>query len=220
MTDPSTDEYTLLGLLADIRAAAGDRDGRLMQPELVEHIRGLKARADEAEQLRGFAQRVMEAWPEGGLDGFDLQDTAEEFGLLQRVEVAEPCGEGCSCVEYGADFPTDCYHRTSLLLPEPDARAWVNPLAAEVEALQSKLAAERAASVIEWEPGRSYTAAELLRRAIFGLRVRRNRPPWRAVSHLFGCGSGVAHHLCRWAGRDPDTGDAIDATRSDMEITP
>jgi chromosome segregation ATPase len=52
MTDPSTDEYTLLGLLADIRAAAGDREGRLMQPELVEHIRGLKARADEADRLR------------------------------------------------------------------------------------------------------------------------------------------------------------------------
>lgn len=52
MTDPNTEEYTLLGLLADIRAAAGDREGRLMQPELVEHIRGLKARADQAEQLR------------------------------------------------------------------------------------------------------------------------------------------------------------------------
>ena len=138
MTDPSTEEHTLLGLLADIRAAAGDRQGRLTQPELVEHIRGLKARADQAEQLRGFAQRVMEAWPEGGLDGLDLQDTAEEFGLLQKVEVAEPCGKGCSCVEYGADFPTDCYHRTSLLLPEPDARAWVNPLAAEVEALRNR----------------------------------------------------------------------------------
>lgn len=48
----SADEYSLLGLLADIRAAAGDREGRLMQPELVEHIRGLKARADEADRLR------------------------------------------------------------------------------------------------------------------------------------------------------------------------
>lgn len=57
MTDPSTDEHTLLGLLADIRAAAGDREGRLMQAELVEHIRGLKARADQAEQL---AARVAE----------------------------------------------------------------------------------------------------------------------------------------------------------------
>jgi hypothetical protein len=52
MTDQSTDEDTLLGLLADIRTAAGDREGRLMQAELVEHIRGLKARADQAEQLR------------------------------------------------------------------------------------------------------------------------------------------------------------------------
>ena len=33
------EEYSLLGLLADIRAAAGDPEGKLMQDELVEHIR-------------------------------------------------------------------------------------------------------------------------------------------------------------------------------------
>lgn len=59
MTDPSTDEYTLLGLLADIRAAAGDREGRLMQPELVEHIRGLKANADGAALLGQASAQVM-----------------------------------------------------------------------------------------------------------------------------------------------------------------
>jgi hypothetical protein len=47
------DGFLLLGLLADIRAAAGDSEGRLMQPELVEHIRKLKAQADEADALRG-----------------------------------------------------------------------------------------------------------------------------------------------------------------------
>jgi hypothetical protein len=45
------DGFLLLSLLADIRAAAGDGDGRLMQPDLVEHIRQLKARADEAAAL-------------------------------------------------------------------------------------------------------------------------------------------------------------------------
>lgn len=192
MTDPSTDEHTLLGLLADIRAAAGDREGRLMQAELVEHIRGLKARADQAEQLRAEVEALRECW--NCLRSLSRHvERMREAGLVQ-------------CDDTG---PEDW---ARALLSQPGVH-WVNPLAAEVEAL-------RAASVIEWEPGRSYTAAELLRRAIFGLRVRKNRPPWRAVSHLFGCGSGVAHHLCRWAGRDPDTGDAIDATRSDMEITP
>lgn len=34
----------LLGLLADIRSAVGDPEGRLMQPELLERIRGLADR--------------------------------------------------------------------------------------------------------------------------------------------------------------------------------
>lgn len=35
------EEYSLLGLLADIRAAAGDFEGKLMQDELVEHVRAV-----------------------------------------------------------------------------------------------------------------------------------------------------------------------------------
>jgi hypothetical protein len=41
------------------------------------------------------------------LDGGWLQDTAEECGLLVRVEVTEPCGDVCQCAEYG-DFPQEC----------------------------------------------------------------------------------------------------------------
>lgn len=70
----------------------------------------------------------------------------------------------------------------------------------------------RAESVIEWEAGRSYTAAELLRRAIRGLHVRKGRPLWPAVMNLCGVGSNVGHHLCRWAGRDPDTGAELKET--------
>jgi hypothetical protein len=81
-------------------------------------------------------------------------------------------------------------------------------LAAEVEAL-------RAASVIEWEPGRSYTAAELLRRAIRGIRGRKSRSICPAVENLFGCGNTVARYLCRWAGRDPDTGQEIAARKGE-----
>jgi hypothetical protein len=72
----------------------------------------------------------------------------------------------------------------------------------------------RAANKIEWEPGRSYTAAELLRRAIRGLHVRKGRPLWPAVMNLCGVGSTVGCYLCRWAGRDPDTGKEIDAARA------
>lgn len=36
-------EVACLSLLADIRAAVGDPEGRLMQPELLERIRGLAA---------------------------------------------------------------------------------------------------------------------------------------------------------------------------------
>jgi hypothetical protein len=90
---------------------------------------------------------------------------------------------------------------------------WVNPLAAEVEALKLELAAERAASVIEWEPGRSYTAADLLRRVIANATPRKRDMLWPDVMKLCGVGSTVAHYLCRWAGRDPDTGKAIAARK-------
>ena len=81
-------------------------------------------------------------------------------------------------------------------------------LATEVEKL-------RAASVIEWEPGRYYAAAELLRRAIRGIRGRNGRSICPAVENLFGCGNTVARYLCRWAGRDPDTGKDIAARKGE-----
>ena len=43
----------------------------------------------------------------GDLDGGWLQDKAEALGLLVRVDVTEPCGEGCSCAQYD-DFPQMC----------------------------------------------------------------------------------------------------------------
>ena len=50
--DAQREEFTLLGLIADIRAAAGDPSGRLMQDELVQHIAGVvKERDDLRERL-------------------------------------------------------------------------------------------------------------------------------------------------------------------------
>lgn len=42
------------------------------------------------------------------LNGGDIQDKAEELGLLVRVDVTEPCcEEHCHCAEYG-EFPQQC----------------------------------------------------------------------------------------------------------------
>jgi len=59
-----------------------------------------------------FFRKVWDAARDGyrEIDGGDIQDWAHELGLLEKVHVDAPCGEGCRCEEYiGADFPTDCY---------------------------------------------------------------------------------------------------------------
>lgn len=45
-TKQATTDYYFLSLLADIRAAAGDPEGKLMQDELVEHITGMAQDAE------------------------------------------------------------------------------------------------------------------------------------------------------------------------------
>jgi len=68
----------------------------------------------DLEKLRGFANRIMESWPTGDVDGGDLQEAAEKFGLIEPHQVTEACCEGCNCAEYG-DFPQTCYRKTPLL---------------------------------------------------------------------------------------------------------
>lgn len=58
------DNAVLLDLVARIRAAAGDPNGRLMQDELIEHIAGLRA-ADTADHFRG-ARKMVGAPDAGG----------------------------------------------------------------------------------------------------------------------------------------------------------
>lgn len=38
-----------------------------------------------APDWEGFGRDAMEAWPLGGIDGFELQDLAEKHGLIARV---------------------------------------------------------------------------------------------------------------------------------------
>lgn len=66
--DAQREEFTLLHLIANIRAAAGDPDGRLMQDELVQHIAGVVKERDllKAENL---ALKIME----GSMPGFGAE---------------------------------------------------------------------------------------------------------------------------------------------------
>lgn len=74
----------------------------------------------------GFARAIFERtdWPEGeSLEGFDLQEIAESFGLLTKEMRFEVCGEYCFCEEYyGSDeFKTgvECYRKCTELTSKP-----------------------------------------------------------------------------------------------------
>lgn len=63
------------------------------------------------EMLLRFAKELLqEAYESGGgdIDGGWLQDTAFNYGLLEKVTVTEPCGDNCHCAEWD-DFPQDCF---------------------------------------------------------------------------------------------------------------
>ena len=53
--------------------------------------------AGETEKLRAFAREVMKAWPDGGIEGDDLQEIAVKHGMLSPETRFEPCGEWCNC---------------------------------------------------------------------------------------------------------------------------
>ena len=80
----------------------------------------------ELAQLRGFAVDVMGAWPDGDIDGSDLQDMAVEHGLLTAATVHQPCAGPCSCVDYVSDEQFDagveCYRKSQVLLDAEIAR--------------------------------------------------------------------------------------------------
>lgn len=79
----------------------------------------------DIDNLRAFALAVLEDWPDGAPDAYDLQDLAVKHGLLaaRDPKPTEPCGENCWCAGYfsPSEFPNgiDCYVRTPLLLGAP-----------------------------------------------------------------------------------------------------
>ena len=80
--------------------------------------------SSENKKLRAFAKAIMEAWPEGGIEGDDLQEIALKHGMLAPEIRHEPCGEWCQCNGIGG-YDSDgwqrgvtCYRRTALLTGE------------------------------------------------------------------------------------------------------
>lgn len=84
------------------------RAARLAAADLIEQ------QAKEIEALRGFAQEVMNYWPEGwGMEGDQIQKAAADHGLLEPETRTERCGENCGC---DIDSPVwVCYRKTKLL---------------------------------------------------------------------------------------------------------
>lgn len=61
--------------------------------------------------LKGFVDDIIEVcFNDGGIDGYDIQEMAIEYGLLKKVEMSERCCEACRCAEHG-DFPQTCYQK-------------------------------------------------------------------------------------------------------------
>ena len=145
--DAAKDEnYILIGLLADIRAAAGDPDGKLMQDELVEHIRAIY-------DLGEAHKRACLAWESAmmaavGEDG--VNDALEKIVDLQNkicMQDAELFKQSGAVVEL-----------RNLLAEERTARM---ALQEQLEAMQRE--AMRGASLLSGSD--RYTAAGYLVRA-------------------------------------------------------
>ena len=81
------DEFTLLGLIADIRAAAGDPNGRLMQDELVQHIAAVVKERDDLRAELAIERQAREAL-QGQGNATDV--TAAAVGYLVRVPKRPP----------------------------------------------------------------------------------------------------------------------------------
>ena len=95
--------------------------------ELMSQAAKLEAAEKDATMLRRFAKAVMDAWPEGDLDGGDLQAIAVAHRLLEPETRHAPCSEdGCACAEYADETEwaagVICYLHTALLTGEARAK--------------------------------------------------------------------------------------------------
>lgn len=64
-----------------------------------------------------FAKWVL--WAEGDwcgdVNGQDIQEKAEELGLIALDKMSEPCCDECKCAEVDFNFPVECYRYTEVM---------------------------------------------------------------------------------------------------------
>lgn len=77
----------------------------------------------ELDNLKAFANAVMNYWPESGVDGDDLQELAAKHGLLKPEIRHKSCAvenvSVCQCAEYYSEMEfydgVECLRKTELL---------------------------------------------------------------------------------------------------------
>ena len=65
-----------------------------------------KRARDDHQSLVDWLLRERAA--QNGIDGADLEAELLKRGILEAVEVTEPCGDACECAAIG-EFPVTCY---------------------------------------------------------------------------------------------------------------
>lgn len=110
--------------LADVLGQTWAIGGYITEHDMKSAAAELRRQHTEIGQLRAFAVEIMSAWPEGGIDGAELESIAFRHGLLEPELKTEPCGEYCTCAsDYGLS-PEEwaagitCYRKTALLKEE------------------------------------------------------------------------------------------------------
>lgn len=76
-----------------------------------DHLDLLEQKEKEVQRLVGFVDEMIEVAFDGAdTDGWAIQESAENHGLLVPQKRTEPCGENCRCIDYV--FPVVCFRKT------------------------------------------------------------------------------------------------------------
>jgi hypothetical protein len=106
-----TDEYEYtrnLDLLGDWLDAKGYGEEAGLCTRVMDHMHKQDARIAELEAALIAVYRHMDM--DGTeIDCCDLQGTLIKHGILVAYTATEPCGDCCTCAEYGPEFPMTCY---------------------------------------------------------------------------------------------------------------
>ena len=99
------------GLRGEIESVRLAHNARVSELLAANNAEVEKRRATE--RWAAFGRAVMAQHKDGDcgdVDGGWLQETGVQTGVLQIIEVKEPCAEeGCACAATCGDWPVDCY---------------------------------------------------------------------------------------------------------------